>query len=160
MGQVDALKMADHIRTRLVDLAVAENYVRDRDLSNAFREIWSRGGTDGGLVSELWVEGAFPGEQTSDTLERLATQGQFPEGLCTHIGQTGMFPRDRALYNHQSEAIRTCAASKKGDRPPLSSQPEQGSARQRHSCCPCLQTYGMHPQGTGMAVSGASSSIR
>ena len=62
MGQVDALKMVDHVRSRLVDLAVSENHFRDKRLSDAARSVWGGPGADGGLVSELWVEGAFPGE--------------------------------------------------------------------------------------------------
>ena len=57
MGRVDALKMVEHLRTRLVDLAVSENYVRDSKLSEATRRVWQGPGEDGGLVSELWVEG-------------------------------------------------------------------------------------------------------
>ena len=83
MGQVDALKMVEHVRTRLVDLAVSENYVRDNRLSEAARKVWEGPGADGGLVSELWVEGAFPGKHSGDSLKSIAGEGEeHPRRLC------------------------------------------------------------------------------
>jgi len=112
MGQVDALKMVEHVRTRLVDLAVSENYVRDNRLSDAAQTVWEGSGSDGGLVSELWVEGAFPGEHSSDSLKSLSAEGLFPDDLCHHVNARDVFPEDRLLYNHQSEALRKAAAAK------------------------------------------------
>lgn len=112
MGQIDALQMVDHIRSRLVDLATAENYIRDRSVMDACRNIWSYGEDDGGLVSELWVEGAFPGEKSEDTLERLNREGILPRGLYNHLRTRGAFPTDRKLYNHQSEILRQVLTDK------------------------------------------------
>ncbi|MFA5156987.1 MAG: DEAD/DEAH box helicase [Candidatus Omnitrophota bacterium] len=116
MGQVDALRMVEHVRTRLVDLAVSENYVRDSKLSEATRKIWEGQGVDGGLVSELWVEGAFSGKCSSDSLKSLSADGLFPDDLCHHV--RGVFPENRPLYIHQSEALRKAAANIK-ERPSL-----------------------------------------
>lgn len=117
MGQVDALKMVEHVRTRLVDLAESENYVGDNSLSDAAQTVWEGPGADGGLVSELWVEGAFPGEHSSDLLKSLSDEGLFPDDLCRHVNARDVFPEDRLLYNHQSEALRKAAAAKTGEKP-------------------------------------------
>ena len=112
MGQIDALRMVEHVRERLVDLAVAENHIRNRNISDVCRRVWSEGGSDHGLVSELRVEGAFPGEQTQDSLGSLAAEGILPENLYRHIITRDVFPAERLLYNHQSEAIRIAADRK------------------------------------------------
>ena len=117
MGQVDALKMVEHLRTRLVDLAVSENHVRDRKLSNAARIVWEGPGDEGGLVSELWVEGAFPAQHTYDSLKTLSDEGLFPSDLCHHLNARDVFPANRPLYDHQSEALRKAAATKTGEKP-------------------------------------------
>ena len=51
MARVDALRMVNHLNTRLVDLAVSENYLRDASMSAKCRALWSKMGEDGGLVS-------------------------------------------------------------------------------------------------------------
>jgi len=112
VGQVDALKMVEHVRTRLVDMATSENFLRDENLSAACRGIWNKGGIDGGLVSELWIEGTFPGELSKDTLHSLAKEGEFPKDLCDHLDGRGVFPKDRHLYNHQSEVLRASTSNK------------------------------------------------
>lgn len=117
MGQVDALKMVEHVRTRLVDLSISENYVRENRLSDAARKVWEGPGEDGGLVSELWVEGAFPGEQSKDSLKSLSVEGLLPDDLYRHLKARDVFPANRLLYNHQSETFRKAAAAKPGEKP-------------------------------------------
>ena len=119
MGQVDALKMVDHLRTRLVDLAVSENHVRDSNLSDAMRKVWEGLSEDGGLVSELWVEGVFTPELSKDSLRKLSKKGLFPTELCLHLDNRDVFPADRRLYNHQSESIRISLAAKEREKPAL-----------------------------------------
>lgn len=112
MGQVDALKMVEHVKTRLIDLAVSENYIREQRLSVTSRKVWEGPGSEGGLVSELWVEGAFPAEQSSDTLKSLSSEGLFPNDLYNHLDDRDVFPGDRRLYNHQSEVLRLAVTNK------------------------------------------------
>ena len=119
MGQVDALKMVENVRRRLVDLAVAENFIRDDQLLSMCRAIWNNHGQVGGLVSELWVEGSLPGEKTQDTLRSLSQEGLIPETLRAQIAHSGVFQEDRQLYNHQSEAIRLARHSNHSVRPTL-----------------------------------------
>lgn len=119
MGQIDALRMVEHVRTRLTDLAVSENFLRDEVLSRICRSLWSEGGPEGGLVSELWVEGAFSGETSADTLKTLTEDGIFSQDLFRHIVHQGLFPPDRPLFNHQSEALRTAILSEQTTKPTL-----------------------------------------
>ncbi len=119
MGQVDALKMVEHVRRRLVDLAVSENYVSDTNFATASRKVWGGPGADGGLVSELWVEGAFPGEQSRDLLQSLSKEGLSPDDLCRHLIGRDVFPADRLLYNHQSEALHKVAEANRGEKAAL-----------------------------------------
>ena len=117
MGQVDALKMVEHLRTRLVDLAVSENHMRDSKVSDAARKVWAGPGNEGGLVSELWVEGAFPAKQSADSLRSLSDDGLFPSELCRHLNANDAFPAERQLYNHQSESLREAASAQGSDKP-------------------------------------------
>jgi DEAD/DEAH box helicase domain-containing protein len=116
VSQIDALKMVEHVRERLVDLAVAENYIRDKQVSDAVQRVWEGPGHEGGLVSELWVEGAFPGELTGDSIKSLSSDELFPEDLCRHIDLRKIFPVDRKLFNHQSEILKDIAVTVHGKR--------------------------------------------
>lgn len=117
MGQVDAPKMVEQVRIRLVDLAVSENYIRDSSFSAAARHVWKGSGATGGLVSDLWVEGAFPSEHSRDSLKSLSSEKLFPEDLCRHIHSRDVFPENRQLYSHQSEAIRKASSAGAEDKP-------------------------------------------
>lgn len=162
MARVDALRMADHVRDRLVDLAVAENYVRDEGVSDAIRQLWHGSGSKGGLVSELWVEGAYSSESSNDTLRSLDVEGIFPSDLCSHVDSRGVFPATRPLYWHQSQAIRRAAEPLNGSRPtfvitagtghgkteafllPMLSDLWTASARRRDGGMRCLILYPMN----------------
>ncbi len=111
MSQLDALRLVELTRRRLVDLAVSENYLRSESLTAAATAIWSGPPDEGGLVSELWVQGAFPSKQSEDTLTTLVRDGLFPEGLARHLDKSGKFPGDRRLFTHQSLAVRCIAGS-------------------------------------------------
>ena len=60
MSQLDALKLAEEMRSRAVNLATAENYIRDARIAKRAADIWAGPGCDGGLISDLWIQGAFP----------------------------------------------------------------------------------------------------
>jgi DEAD/DEAH box helicase domain-containing protein len=118
VSYVDALQMVEHVRNRLVDLAVSENHVRDRAVADVFRRVWAEGGSADGLVSELWVEGTLPGEKSPETLSALAERGAFPRDLCARITANGAFPTNAHLYTHQVEAVMA-AARAAGQKPAL-----------------------------------------
>lgn len=112
MAQLDALRLVDDIRTRAVNLAISENYIRDTDVATRAAEIWSGSGNDGGLVSDLWIQGAFPSKQSSDSLGSLAAQGLFPSDLAEYLDKHKKFPSDRILFEHQKESL--CLAKTMG----------------------------------------------
>ena len=107
MSHLDALNLVEKMRTRLVDLAGAENYVRNAAVADAASTIWRGPGAEGGLVSEIWVQGAFPAELSTDSLGSLAADGKFPRDLCDYLDRTGGFPAGQPLYSHQARAIRS-----------------------------------------------------
>ncbi len=107
MSQLDAIKLADTLRQRLVDLAISENYVRDTTVADAAAEIWRGAGKTGGLVSELWAQGAFPSKSSDDTLGSLAAEGIVDRDFCDYLDRTGGFPANRRLFTHQAAALRT-----------------------------------------------------
>ena len=106
MSQIDALRLVEMMRGRLVDLAVSENYVRDDTVAIAAEKIWQGPGEDGGLVSDIWVQGAFPAKGSEDSLRSFSEEGIFPKDLCEYLDRTGGVPADRPLFVHQSKALR------------------------------------------------------
>jgi len=114
MGSIDALRTLSHVKERLVDLSLSENFIRDVKATDACRAVWEGPAERGGLVSELWVEGLFPGKLSMDSLESLSKEGVFPSGLCDLIDRNKAFPRERKLYSHQSEAVRNACLSSAG----------------------------------------------
>ena len=119
MGQVDALQMVEHVRRRLVDLAVSENYISNSNLVDSAQKTWEGPGIDGGLVSELWVEGAFPGKKSNDSLKTLSYEEIFPDTLYNHLEKRDIFPPKQLLYTHQTEALRIASSAKEGEKPAL-----------------------------------------
>ncbi len=113
MSHLDALDLVGKMRSRLVELARSENYVRPESVANAATEIWRGQGSQGGLVSEIWVQGAFPGKASADSLGSLAAENKFPSDLCGYLDRTGGFPEARTLYSHQSRAFRAVTEEKK-----------------------------------------------
>jgi hypothetical protein len=107
MSHLDAIKLSEALCNRLVDFSVDDNFTRDAALRNVCRNIWGGRPEDGGLVSELWVEGAFPSKNSDETLDSLVRSGEFNEALCEQLHRRDAVPRDRPLYTHQLEAIRT-----------------------------------------------------
>lgn len=106
MSELDALRLVELTRDRIVNLAVSENYLRHAEIASSASRIWGGPSQNGGLVSELWVQGAYPNELSHDTLDSLATEGIFPQSLRDHLDQVGYFPASRRLFTHQSAAFR------------------------------------------------------
>ena len=95
MAQLDALRLVDEIRTRAVNLAISENYIRDVEIATRAGAIWAGPGSDGGLVSDLWIQGAFPSKQSRDSLGSLAAQSLFPSDLADYLHKHEKFASDR-----------------------------------------------------------------
>src|SRR5262249_788361 len=120
LAQLDALRLADALRNRLVNFSLDNHFTRDSRLTEACRALWSGSPDCGGLVSELWVEGAFPAELATATLDTLVEAGRFNPELRDQLERTGTMPGARRLYTHQLEAIAGAAkASPSGAQPGL-----------------------------------------
>ena len=143
--QTDALKLVERVRERLVDLAVAENFVRDTRVTEACKDVWSGPPEEGGLVSELWVEGAFSSKLSEDTLDSLADAGLLNRDLKDHLHESGEFPRDRPLYQHQAEALRR-APRNNTDRPSLVVSAGTGSGKTEAFLLPILNELWQRPR--------------
>ena len=106
MATLDALALAESLRSRLVEFSADDHFVRDRDLARICREIWSSRDPHDGLVGELWVEGAFPARPSDETLADLVAVNEFPSQLAEHLDSRGAFPMDRLLFQHQMGSLR------------------------------------------------------
>lgn len=101
MARLNALRLADNLRRRVVEAALADHYLRDEQLRQLCDRHWSAPGS--GLLGELWVEGAASSLSSPHSLGDLAEQGHFAAGLLQQLQQ--QIPPDRRLYSHQAEAL-------------------------------------------------------
>lgn len=113
MSQLDALSLVEMVRSRLVNLAISENYVRDAGVARAAEKIWRGPGNEGGLVSDIWVQGAFPAKTSEESLRSLSIDGSFPKDLCDYLDRTGGFSAERPLFSHQSTAFKAITKNKR-----------------------------------------------
>ena len=104
-AQVDALRLSEAVRRRLVNFSTDDRFSRDVKLSQICRKLWTGNPTAGGLLSELWVEGAFPAKRSDASLRSLAVSGKFDPDLARILDASGAMPADRSLYEHQKEAV-------------------------------------------------------
>jgi hypothetical protein len=105
--QLDALAAERDLRQRIVELATSYRPLRDKDLMALCREAWAGDEKSGGVVGQLWVECMFPSESSRHTLESLAREGKFSPELMRLLDQAEKYPRRRALYSHQAQAVLT-----------------------------------------------------
>ena len=107
MFQLDAIALSQKVKQRLVNFALDDHFVRDSQLTEICRELWSGDPENGGLLSDLWIEGAFPAKTAYESIEDLVKQGCFDAELCRHLDKRGVIPKQRKLYLHQRDAILT-----------------------------------------------------
>lgn len=136
MAQLDALKLVESVRERMVPFAASMNYLRDQELLRICEDIWRDG--PGGLVSDLWVEATPPSELSDDTLSDLASEGLFSESLADQLNSQKKFPKDRKLFTHQSEAIRISGQKNRCPRPALVISSGTGSGKTESFLLPAL----------------------
>ena len=117
-AQLDALSLVRHLRQRLVDFGLDNNYMRDSQLAGILRQLWNGPANAGGLVSDLWVEAAFPAKPSSVSLRSLTSDGLFSSWLCQHLNRPEAVPSDRLLYEHQHKAIQFAAQFNKTEEKP------------------------------------------
>lgn len=105
-AQLNAVKLAQSVRQRMVDFNLSDLFVRDVGLTASLREAWSGDGKAGGLLSDLWVEGTFPAESSADTLTSLEAEGVIAPEFKKILLQNRVFPADLPLYLHQAKSLR------------------------------------------------------
>src|SRR5260370_16239105 len=92
VAQLDALRLTEALRKRLVDFTADDQFSREPRLTEICRRLWQGRPEDGGLLSELWVEGAFPAELSPATLDGLVGAGKFNGALRDHLDRTVAMP--------------------------------------------------------------------
>lgn len=105
MSQIDALQVTRNLKSRMVEFALDDNFVRDPEIRQALEALWSGSAALGGLSSDLWVEGAFPSKAATATLGDLAAGGIIHPRFAAQLDQSGAFPLDRYPYLHQARSI-------------------------------------------------------
>ena len=150
MAQLDALKLSEDLRTRLVDLAVSEGATSSPILNDRLRDLWSRPAAEGGLVGDLWVEGAFEARSSGICLEELAASGKFNPGLQTHLHAQDAFGARLPLYTHQLGAIEAARSTERG-RPAVVVTSGTGSGKTESFLLPVLDSLVTRKRtGTGI----------
>jgi DEAD/DEAH box helicase domain-containing protein len=120
MATLDALTLAESLRSRLVEFSADDHFVRDRGLGRICRDIWKSGDPQDGLVGELWVEGAFPAQTSNKSLSDVVQVDEFPQELGDHLDSRGGVPLDRPLFAHQLESIQQArGANASSERPAI-----------------------------------------
>ena len=145
MAQLDALKLTEALRQRMVDFAVDDNFVRDRDLENIARSIWTGQATQGGLISDLWVEGAFPSKPSSAILDDLVNAGEFHPTLRDVLDQASAMPHNRPLYTHQRKAIVQAQSGSPGQQPAIVVTAGTGAGKTESFLLPILNDLYRNP---------------
>lgn len=110
MSQLNTISLRDALIDRVTEFALDDHFVRDEQLSNALRQIWSGRPESGGLGSDLWVEGAFPSMPANETMQDLIDRGLIHSGLGAQLDSTGVFPRSLYPYQHQLESFEAAAS--------------------------------------------------
>ena len=146
MSQLDAIRLADNLRSRMVEFALDDNFVRDSELAGVCRRLWNGAPAEGGLVSDLWVEGAFPSKPSRRTLGDLANAGEFSPELRGVLDRAAAMPADRALYTHQVEAMRAAGeGADGGERPAIVVSAGTGAGKTEAFLLPILDDLYRNP---------------
>jgi DEAD/DEAH box helicase domain-containing protein len=153
MFQLDAIELASAVKQRLVDFAMDAHFVRDQQLANICRHIWSGRPESGGLLSDLWIEGAFPSQTAQESLDDLVSQGIFNEQLCRHLDRRGVVLRHRPLYTHQRDAILAAQQRFEDDaKPALVVTAGTGAGKTESFLLPMLNDLFAHPHSDEAGV--------
>ena len=145
MAQLDALALANNLRQRMVDFALDDNFVRDGNLAEICRSIWSGPADTGGLISDLWVEGAFPSKVSPQNLDDLVNAGKFDSDLSDVLDTPAAMPRDRKLYTHQNELFKRAQSGTGKDRPSVVVTAGTGAGKTEAFLLPILDDLYRNP---------------
>lgn len=145
MAQLDALQLTDALRSRMVDFAADDNFVRDERLADIARRIWNGPPAQGGLISDLWVEGAFPSKTSPESLNDLVGDGRFDRRLGDVLHKSNAVPGDRPLYTHQLAAIERAQSGVPGQRPAIVVTAGTGAGKTEAFLLPILNDLYRNP---------------
>ena len=148
-AQLDALRLANRLRERLVDFSTEDHAIREPAVMEACRSFWSGEPSRGGLVSELWVEGAFPPKGGDTTTDHLVAAGLLPSRLRDHLDGNGQWPADRRLFTHQADAISAVKRGTDDDRPAVVVTAPTGGGKTESFLFPALGDLLDHPRPPG-----------
>jgi hypothetical protein len=151
-AQLDALRLSEAVRQRLVEFSGDDRFSRDATLNQICRDIWAAAPHEGGLLSDLWVEGAFPAKLSNATLRHLVDKGLFDSDLARILDASGAMPAGRVLYEHQKESIeRYQEPGEAGARPAMVVTAGTGAGKTECFLLPLLNdVFRTTPTGSGM----------
>lgn len=145
-AQLDALRLSDAVRQRLVNFSCDDQFARDPKLTEICRRLWQGAPETGGLLSELWVEGAYPAKRSESNLLSLAHSGKFDSDLCRILNDAGAMPSERWLYTHQKDAVlQAQEISETGERPAIVISAGTGSGKTECFLLPVLNDLFRNP---------------
>jgi len=153
-AHLNAVKLAQSVRQRMVDFNASDLFVRDAGLISSLRAAWSGDGKAGGLLSDLWVESAFPAEGSSDTLSSLEQEGIIAPAFKNILLKNRVFPGDQPLYSHQSASLRAgFAGYSKNERPAIAVTAGTGAGKTESFLFPLLNDLFRNEPVEGEGVS-------
>lgn len=105
MGRLNAIRLTEAIKERLIDFSLSHNYLKDPDLQNLCRRFWESSPEQGGLASRIWVEGSIPHLSSNLSLADLVESGHFTAKLAAHLEKRKVFTKEMKLHWHQWQSI-------------------------------------------------------
>lgn len=155
MSQLNTIALRDALIKRVTDFALDDHFVRDDNLTEALRSLWSGRPEVGGLGSDLWVEGAFPSTPAGETMRDLVDRKLVDKGLGKQLNATGAFPLDLTPYQHQLDSIQAAASKDypNGGRPGIVVTAGTGAGKTESFLIPLLDDLWRAPGQPGGGIS-------
>lgn len=153
-AHLDALKLAESLRKRYVELGLDDHATRDADLNKILKDLWSGPGSEGGLIGDIWVEGAFPSHSSDKTLQNLVDEKFFNHRLARQLHSRNAFPIDRPLYEHQLKSLELAQEDAENKLPALVVTANTGAGKTECFLLPILNRLYQKPRANrrGMRV--------
>ena len=155
MSQLNTIALRDALIKRVTDFALDDHFVRDAELTEALRNLWSGRPEIGGLGSDLWVEGAFPSTPAGEKMQALVDRKLVDAGLGKQLNATGAFPLNLTPYQHQLESIEAAASKDyaNGGRPAVVVTAGTGAGKTESFLIPMLNELWRAPGQPGGGIS-------
>jgi hypothetical protein len=155
MSQLNTIALRDALIKRVTDFALDDHFVRDANLAEALRNLWSGRPEIGGLGSDLWVEGAFPSTPAAETMQALVDRKLVHRDLGKQLDATGVFPLGLTPYQHQLDSIEAAASKEfpNGGRPGVVVTAGTGAGKTESFLIPMLNELWSEPGQPGGGIS-------